>query len=96
MLFYLLPGQITADESLFTYKQNESVDTYKNTSYTPLFADEIIRQFQNSTIYQKALAVCGSNLVCLYDALATNNTAIGEASLKTSKKLENETKQLGM
>jgi len=71
----------------------EGVDTYKNTSYVPLFADELT--FYNDTLEAKAREICGSNLACLFDAAATKDASVGEASLKSSENFDNETKQLG-
>jgi len=85
--------QITTAQSLFTYKPGEGVDTFKNESYKPIFADELT--FYNETLERQARETCGSNVACLFDVAATKDVSIGEATLQTSEKLVNESIQLG-
>jgi len=87
-LFVNFSGQITAEQSLFTYGPGESVDTFKNVSFKPLFLDSI---FINESIR----IACGNDFSCIYDAIATGDISVGLASKQTSENLQNDSKILG-
>ena len=68
-------GQVTQNESIFTYKQPQSVS---DPNHTPPFLDEILSNLMgNSTL----MGVCGSNAECLFDFGQTGNAEVGMAAM---------------
>ena len=92
-LFVLIIGQITSEQSLFTYKSGESVDTFRNDSYVPMFLDAI--KWSNESLRLAAEAQCNGDVSCLFDAAATNDLSIGAATMKVNVQLVKESKELG-
>ena len=90
--FAVLSGQISQSQSLFTYAQNESVDTFKDTGFVPMFADNIT--WSNDTVREKAEALCDDDSECLFDVASTNDLSIGEATKDISIQLVNESNTL--
>ena len=90
---FCIVGQLNANTSLFTYGKNESVDTFRNDSYVPMFLDAI--NWANNSVKEAAEAECKGNAACLFDAAATNDPSIGLASLKVDNKNKEDTKKLG-
>ena len=86
-------GQITSEQSLFTYKSGESSDTFRNDSYVPMFPDSI--QWANDSLRLQAEATCGADASCLFDAAATNDLSVGEATKGLNIELVEEANQLG-
>jgi len=86
-------GQITANQSLFTYKPGQSVDTFRNVSFVPMFADAL--QFYNDSVKQAAYKACGNDFSCLFDAAATNDVSVGVSSKETSENFVNDSNILG-
>ena len=77
-------GQITSEESIFTYGPNENVTTFSDPSHAPPFLDEILSDLmENSTLTD----VCGSNVECLFDFDQTGDVEVGMAAMT----VENET-----
>lgn len=74
-LFFLhTPGQITDEESLFTYPPGLSVSNFSNQSHIPPFADEI-------EVDQAVADMCGDDPECVFDSTVTGNAEIGMSSL---------------
>ena len=86
-------GQITQDESLFTYKDGESTATFSNASFTPMFADEI--EWPNAQLENEAKEKCGVNLECLFDTASTGELKYGEATKNIALTLQEEKKLSG-
>ena len=77
-------GQVTQDESIFTYESGENVDTFSIPDHTPPFLDEILSDLTgNSTLTD----VCGNNVECLFDFSQTGDMEVGMAAIA----VENET-----
>ena len=77
-------GQITHNESIFTYGVGESVANFSNPNHVPPFLDEILSNLMgNSTL----TAVCGDNVECLFDFAQTGDMEVGMAAMT----VENET-----
>ena len=78
---------------MFTYAQNESVDTFSDPDFVPMFADNIT--WYNDSVRQAAEAQCGDDLECLFDVASTNDLSVGLATKDISIQLVNETNILG-
>ena len=65
--FFLYPGNVSQSESLFTYLQGLSWQSYSHPNHLPVFADDIV-----PTDTQKN--ICGNDTQCIYDLLVTNST----------------------
>ena len=92
MFFYVLSGQINQSQSLFDYAVNESVDTFKNVTFEPMFADNIT--WQNDSLRVKAEAECGDDYECLFDVASTNDLSVGLVTKDISVQLVNESNTL--
>lgn len=88
-----LAGQINQSQSLFTYGQNESVDTFSNSTFEPMFADNII--WDNNSTKEKAEAQCGDDHECLFDVASTNDLSVGMVTKDINIQLVNESNTLG-
>ena len=70
-------GQVTQNESIFTYGSGESVDTFSDPNHAPPFLDEMLSNLMgNSTL----TAVCGTNVECLFDFAQTGDMEVGMAA----------------
>ena len=77
-------GQISQNESIFTYEMGDDVDTFSVPNHVPPFLDEIRSDLMgNSTLTD----VCGDNLECLFDFSQTGDVEVGMAAMA----VENET-----
>ena len=74
----LLTGQITANESLFTYENGESVNTFSDPGHIPPFLDDILLD-SNLTLF----TTCMNSAECVFDTMQTGNISIGLATLET-------------
>ena len=80
----LILGQVTSEESIFTYEPDESVVTFSYPNHIPPFLDEILYNLMgNSTLTD----VCGDNVECLFDFDQTGDIEVGMAAMT----IENET-----
>ncbi|XP_022803205.1 mucin-like protein [Stylophora pistillata] len=84
--------QINQSQSLFTYADNESVASFSDLDFEPMFADNIT--WQNDSIKIKAKAQCGDDHECLFDVASTNDLSVGLVTKDISVQLVNESKQL--
>lgn len=92
-LFLLYLGQITAEESLFTYGPNESVATFANASFEPMFVENI--QWADNATRDAASLACDDDVACLFDAASTNDVSIGTNSKDVNVQLVKENEELG-
>lgn len=77
--FLLLAGIISRPEdSLFTYGQGTSFDTF----FQPLFIPTFAPTFTDLELEARAMAMCGEDRFCLFDAAATGSTEIGLSTLQ--------------
>ena len=90
---FLVSGQINQSQSLFTYAQNESVDTFAKPDFLPMFIENIT--WFNDTVRAVAEAQCGGDIECLFDAAATNDVSVGLVTKDINIQFENETNILG-
>ncbi|XP_038045778.1 neurogenic locus notch homolog protein 1-like isoform X3 [Patiria miniata] len=76
---------ISESDSLFYYvSPGESFSNMNDPSFTPKFLDDLMSEADPAKL-QAARDACGSNKVCLYDALATGSTDVGVASMQLSE-----------
>ena len=86
-------GQITQDESIFTYAAGESVATFSDPDHVPPFLDEIQSSLEgNSTLVE----VCGNNPLCLFDAQQTGDVNAGMATMQFQGDAISQSMTLGM
>ena len=78
---------------MFSYAQNESVDTFARLDFLPMFPDNI--KWYNDSVKQAAEAQCGDDQECLFDVASTNDLSVGMATKDISSQLVNESKALG-
>ena len=86
-------GQINQYQSLFTYGRNESVVTFSNPDFEPMFADNIT--WNNASLEREAQEECGDDLECLFDVASTKDLSVGIVTKDISIQLVNESNTLG-
>ena len=91
-LSLLFLGQITDQESLFTYGPGENVSTFANATFEPMFVEDI--KWADNETEAQAKEQCKGDVECLFDAASTNDVSIGVASREINIKVEKENNQL--
>ena len=91
-LCLLFLGQITDQESLFTYGPGENVSTFANATFEPMFVEDI--NWADNETEAQAKEQCKGDVECLFDAASTNDVSIGVASREINIKVEKENNQL--
>ena len=86
-MYILLLGQITEEESIFTYEAGKSVDTFSNPDHTPPFLDELLTSLMSNS---SLTAVCGDNIECLFDFDQTGDVEVGMAALTVANEAATE------
>ena len=71
--FVLYPGNVSQSESLFTYLQGLSWQSYSHPNHIPVFADDIVPM-------DTQINLCGNDTQCIYDLLVTNSTTFAMAT----------------
>ena len=72
------------EQSLFTYKQNFSWETYHDQNFEPLFEST----FSDAMLEQQAMETCGDDIFCLYDVATTGRMDIGLSTLDGSQNFD--------
>ncbi|XP_073233536.1 mucin-like protein [Porites lutea] len=80
--------QLTQVQSLFTYGENESVDTFARPDFVPMFSDNIV--WSDNSVRLAAEEQCGNDKECLFDVASTNDLSVGIATKDISAQLVNE------
>ena len=80
MQLFCFTGQITPEESLFTYPEGTSAEDYAHPDHVPEFLDEVI-----STATVEVLSACGDSVQCIYDASQTGDINIGLETMVTNE-----------
>jgi len=89
----LFSGQITQNESIFTYPPGENVSTYLNPDHVPPFLDEIRSSLEgNSTLIE----ICGDNPQCLFDVDQTGDANVGMDTLQFEEQAIEQVVTLGI
>uniref|UniRef100_A0A1X7U110 Deleted in malignant brain tumors 1 protein n=1 Tax=Amphimedon queenslandica TaxID=400682 RepID=A0A1X7U110_AMPQE len=70
-------------ESLFTYDDTGSWNTFYKPDYKPIFQP----QFNDSALEEKAQEICGDDKLCLFDIAATGDVNIGQSTRETGQEL---------
>ena len=80
-------------DSLFTYDQSDSFQTYHHPDYVPLF--EV--SFTDLQLQQSAESKCEGDQLCLFDIAASGSVEVGVATLEQGKSVKSitETSQPG-
>ena len=90
----LQTGRTTPETSLFLYPPDTAWADYNNLTFIPLFLDELIRD-ANQTFLEESRQMCGDNSICLFDALATQDLAVGQSTMSKDAENQENAKQLG-
>ena len=88
MVLFPCSGAVTADNSVMRYGPKEGPGTYSHPEFVPIFLDE-----QPAEVRSRAEAVCGDNLACIYDYVATGSEAFALDS-KSVKERADQTNEL--
>ncbi|RDD39041.1 Mucin-like protein, partial [Trichoplax sp. H2] len=89
------PWKINFTDSLFTYPAGLTANNYTDPSFTPVFSENIQALFGNNTeFYDQAVAQCGNNNECLFDAALTLNLNAAVNGKDTSEVYQDTTNQL--
>lgn len=76
-MLFLSGRVVTESKSLFTYNPGQSVETFTNTEFVPVF-DPLMLPFINMP---GAAEVCGDSLECLFDIGSTGSISVGNITL---------------
>ena len=68
------------------------MDTFKDTDFEPMFADNIT--WHNDSLRKEAEAECVDDHECLFDVASTNNLSVGMVTKDISIQLVNESNAL--
>jgi len=77
-------GQITSEESIFTYEPGEDAANFSVPNHIPPFLDEVMLNLTGNLTLTN---VCGNNVECLFDFDQTGDVEVGMAAIE----IENET-----
>ena len=74
------------EDSLFMYDESngESWADFYDPNYMPAFAPT----FNDSSLEEEAISICGDSLFCLFDIAATKNLVIGETTAFDNEEYE--------
>ena len=81
-------GQISQNESLFTYADGQNVTTFANPNHVPVFLDEVLAN-ASSEIVQ----FCNNDPMCIFDYDQTGDANVGMATLVTNEGNNNDEMQ---
>ncbi|XP_031570637.1 uncharacterized protein LOC116304951 isoform X2 [Actinia tenebrosa] len=80
--------QVNESTSLFTYQFGDNVSTFSNTSFVPMFIDEL--KFYNESLKKKAEAACQGDINCLFDSASTKDVSVGLSTKIVGSQMVNE------
>ncbi|XP_022801631.1 mucin-like protein isoform X3 [Stylophora pistillata] len=84
--------QVDNKSTLFTYKPGESLKTFENTSFVPMFLEDL--SFPNDTLRKQAEEACQGDVNCLFDSASTKDVSMGASTKALSSTLEEESSSL--
>ncbi|CAF3365935.1 unnamed protein product [Rotaria socialis] len=76
--------RVTPETTLFAYIAGENYHAQQNLHYRPIFREELVQRFQNTTRLERAKQNCQkivaskANEQCVYDILVTNDQTMSE------------------
>lgn len=73
-------GQLQSGESLFQYPAGQTANDYAHPDHVPVFLQDIVNGADPQVV-----AACGSDSLCIFDAVQTGNTSIGIATMNTNQ-----------
>ena len=73
-------GEIEPSQSLFTYPEGMTAESFSHPEHEPVFLDEVIESASD-----EILELCGNNSECIFDAIQTGSTEIALDTLETNK-----------
>ena len=76
-------GQITEEESIFTYEDDESFATFAMPNHMPVFLDELLANLTEAQ-RDEVVEACGEDPSCQFDLLETSNPALAQNSLEVN------------
>ncbi|XP_035660212.1 uncharacterized protein LOC118404934 [Branchiostoma floridae] len=88
-----LSWQISQDESLFTYKDGQDVNSFAKPDFRPKFLSQL-RNTVSDEKQSEAEDLCGSNVECLFDFLSTNDTEVGEQTRSSIETFDSDAETL--
>ena len=88
-----LSGQITVDESIFTYLSGQSASDFSNPSHMPSFLDEIRSSLEGNS---DLVEICGNNTQCMFDIDQTGDTNVGMDTLQFEEQAVEQVVTLGI
>ena len=94
MLISSFAGQLSDNTTLFTYKPGESISTFSNASFVPIFLDEPIH-FASNKLETAAERACEGDVNCLFDIASTGDVSFGKSTKQVAVQLESEAQALG-
>ena len=74
----------SAGDSLFSYRDGESWENFRDPSFTPVYQPV----FSDPDLEAQATTLCGNDAFCLFDVAATGRMDIGLSTLSGSQNVE--------
>lgn len=93
-IYFIFSGQVTEKTSLFTYKYGESVNTFINASFQPIFIEDYMSSFGNDSLRQAAEKLCNGDVSCLFDIASTKDLALGDSAKQINSQLVNDSRKM--
>lgn len=90
-----LAGRVPPEKSLFSYKDGETWSDFNDRDFVPSFLDDLVKTFENGTLYKLATELCGNSIQCLFDSLALQDVSVGLSTKRTGYVLEDDAQLLG-
>ncbi|KAK3731213.1 hypothetical protein QZH41_017746, partial [Actinostola sp. cb2023] len=87
-----LAWQVTNRSTLFKYKPGESINSFINASFQPMFVEEIT--FVNDSLREKAESLCNGDVSCMFDVASTRDLEVGESTKQIGSQLVNDSKKM--
>ena len=75
-VYTLLSGQITPEESLFTYPVGTDAASFAHPEHVPVFLSDVI-----ASASQEILDTCGNDVNCIFDYAETDNPEVGLSTM---------------
>lgn len=91
-IFHTPTGQVNDSTSLFTYNAGENTSTFSNTSFVPMFIEDLT--FYNESLKKQAYAACNGDINCLFDAASTKDLSVGISTKIVGSQMVNESSTL--
>lgn len=86
-----LSGQITPEESIFTYDVGKNIQYFSDPNHVPPFLDEMLLDLmRNSTLTD----ICGDNVECLFDFTQTGEVEVGMAAIAVENQMAAEKQEI--